>query len=50
MTLVRHFLHEVNNLRSVTPQRIVSDYEKIDKIMEQLYHSPKLFRFFGNDF
>jgi len=40
----------VNNLRTVTPKNIVSDFEKIDKIMENLYHSPKLFRFLGNDF
>lgn len=50
MTLVRHFLHEVNDLRNTNPQAIVGDFKRLEENMKKLYQKNKLFRFLGNDF
>lgn len=50
MTLVRHFLHEVNDLRRANVDGIVSDFQKLEENMKKLYKKNKLFRFLGNDF
>lgn len=47
---VRHFLHEVNNLRRVNINSIKRDFQEIEKKMKSAYGKNKLFRFLGNDF
>jgi hypothetical protein len=50
MTQVRHFLHEVNDLRHANIDGIVADFTKLEANMLKLYKKNKLFRFLGNDF
>ena len=50
MNQVRHFLHEVNNLRGSRTEYIKQDFSDIQKAMKNYYHKNKLFRFLGNDF
>jgi hypothetical protein len=50
VTHVRHFLHEVNDLRNTNAQSIQRDFEQLKPNMEKLYGKNKLFRFLGNDF
>jgi hypothetical protein len=50
VTYVRHFLHEVNDLRFITPNSIAQDFTDLSKTMKSLYSKPKFFRFLGNDF
>ena len=50
VTYVRHFLHEVNDLRRVNPASVAGDFEQLTKNMKKLYKKNKLFRFLGNDF
>ena len=47
---MRHFLHEVNNLRGIDPMALVDDFLRLKDNMKGLYHKNKLFRFLGNDF
>ena len=50
LTYIRHFLHEVNDLRQTNAQAIAMDYTNLEKNMESLYKINKYFRFLGNDF
>lgn len=50
VTYVRHFLHEVNDLRRANPASIAGDFEQLTKNMKKLYKKNKNFRFLGNDF
>jgi hypothetical protein len=50
MTLIRHFLHEVNDLRRTNDNSIVADFQKVEENMKKLYKTNKFFRFLGNDF
>lgn len=50
VTHVRHFLHEVNDLRNTYPETVADDFKKLEKVMKKVYRKNKLFRFLGNDF
>jgi len=50
VTQIRHFLHEVNDLRRENEQSIAFDFHKLEENMLKLYGKNKLFRFLGNDF
>jgi hypothetical protein len=47
---VRHFLHEVNNLRNIGDGVLANDFKESIKVMKKYYRSNKYFRFLGNDF
>lgn len=47
---VRHFLHEVNDLRRISPSEVSRDFKVLKTNMKNLYNKNKFFRFLGNDF
>lgn len=47
---VRHFLHEVNDLRRIPTMSVTNDFQNLESSMKKLYGKNKLFRFLGNDF
>lgn len=48
---VRHFLHEVNNLRYPQVEIIKQDFKQVHEAMKNSYYKKnKGFRFLGNDF
>lgn len=50
VTQVRHFLHEVNDLRSSNVALMKDDFSRIQKTLRDKFRKNKVFRFLGNDF
>lgn len=47
---VRHFLHEVNDLRRIPSNSITVDFRSLENAMKPLYNKNKFFRFLGTFF
>lgn len=47
---MRHFLHEVNDLRRTPLESLKADFVEVEERMRAMYHKNKVFRFLGNDF